>query len=108
VHLRRGEVFMVGFINSRYGRWIRILAGTGLVLGGLGTGTPRGAVVALTGLLPLLTGALDLFPLGPLMGLPVKGADVRRALGQPEDAPLLDLAHDGGRSPYAPPSTLLH
>jgi hypothetical protein len=99
---------MVGFITSRNGRWIRILAGAGMVLGGLGSGTPRGAVVALAGLGPLLAGALDLFLLGPLLGLPVKGADVRRALGEPEDAPLLDLAHDGGRSPYAPPSTLLH
>lgn len=99
---------MVGFIASRTGRWVRILAGTGLVLGGLGTRSPQGAVVALTGLVPLLSGALDLFLLGPLFGLPVKGVDVRRALGQPEEAPLLDLAHDGGRSPYAPPSTLLH
>lgn len=99
---------MVGFITSRNGRWIRILAGTGMVLGGLGSGSRRGAVVALAGLAPLLAGALDLCLLGPLMGLPWRGADVRRALGQPEDAPLLDLAHDGGRSPYAPPSTLLH
>ncbi|WP_375755962.1 hypothetical protein [Corallococcus exercitus] len=99
---------MVGFIVSRNGRWLRILAGTGMVLGGLGTGTPRGAVVALAGLAPLLAGALDLFLVGPLLGLPLRGADVRLALGQPEDAPLLDLAHDGGRSPYAPPSTLLH
>ncbi|MCY1046693.1 hypothetical protein OV208_35645 [Corallococcus sp. bb12-1] len=99
---------MVGFIASRTGRWVRILAGSGLVLGGLGTRSPGGAVVALAGLVPLLSGALDLFLLGPLFGLPVKGADARRALGQPEEAPLLDLAHDGGRSPYAPPSTLLH
>ncbi|MBN8229824.1 hypothetical protein JYK02_20125 [Corallococcus macrosporus] len=99
---------MVGFIVSRNGRWLRILAGTGMVLGGLGSGTPRGAMVALTGLVPLLAGALDLFLLGPLMSLPLRGADVRRELGQPEEAPLLDLAHDGGRSPYAPPSTLLH
>lgn len=99
---------MVGFFASRNGRWVRILAGTGMVLGGLGSGTPRGAAVALAGLLPLLTGALDLCPWGPLFGLPVRGADLRRALGQPEEAPLLDLAHDGGRSPYAPPSTLLH
>ncbi|WP_208726403.1 hypothetical protein [Corallococcus terminator] len=99
---------MVGFIASRTGRWVRILAGSGLVLGGLGARSPGGAVVALAGLVPLLSGALDLFLLGPLFGLPVKGADVRRALGQPEEAPLLDLAHDGGRSPYAPPSTLLH
>lgn len=99
---------MIGFIASRNGRWIRILAGTGMVLGGLGSGTPRGAAVALAGLVPLLAGALDLCLLGPLMGLPLRGADLRRALGQPEEAPLLDLAHDGGRSPYAPPSTLLH
>jgi hypothetical protein len=99
---------MVGFITSRGGRWIRILAGSGLVLGGLGARSPQGAVVALAGLLPLVSGALDLFLLGPLMGLPVRGSDVRRVLGHPEDAPLLDLAHDGGRSPYAPPSTLLH
>ncbi|TSC27515.1 hypothetical protein FOF48_19010 [Corallococcus sp. Z5C101001] len=99
---------MVGFIASRTGRWVRILAGTGMVLGGLRASSPRGAAVALAGLAPLLSGALDLFLLGPLWGLPVRGPEVRRALGQPEDARLIDLAHDGGRSPYAPPSTLLH
>jgi hypothetical protein len=75
---------LVGFMASRTGRWLRILAGAGMVVGGLSAGSPRGTVLALAGLGPLLAGALDLCLLGPLWGHSIRGADIRRSLGQPE------------------------
>jgi hypothetical protein len=52
-----------------------------MVLGGLGSGSSRGAVVALAGLGPLMAGALDLCLLGPLFGHSIRGAEIRRSLG---------------------------
>lgn len=75
---------LVGFMASRTGRWLRILAGAGMVAGGLSTGSPRGAALALAGLGPLLAGALDLCLLGPLWGHSIRGVDIRRSLGRPE------------------------
>ena len=85
---------LVEFMASRTGRWIRILAGAGMVLGGLASGTSRGAAVALVGLGPLVSGALDLVPLGPLFGYPVRGADIRRGLGLAEELPLLPTRYE--------------
>lgn len=93
---------LVGFIVSRAGRWARILTGAGMVLGGLASGTSKGATVALVGLAPLLAGSLDLCLVGPLLGMSWRGADVRRELGQEEAETLLE------RQPKAMPSTLLH
>jgi hypothetical protein len=76
---------LVGFMASRTGRWLRILAGGGLVVGGLSTGSPRGAAVALLGLGPFVAGALDLCLLGPLFGHSIRGADIRRSLGLPAE-----------------------
>jgi hypothetical protein len=95
-------MLLVGFMVSRTGRWAQILAGAGLVVGGLASGTAKGATVALAGLAPLLAGSLDLFLLGPLLGQPLRGADVRRQLGQDEDMALLEGL------PKPVPSTLLH
>ncbi len=85
---------LVEFMASRSGRWIRILAGAGLVLGGLASGSSRGAAVALVGLGPLVSGALDLVPLGPLFGHPIRGADIRRSLGLAEELPLLKTRYE--------------
>lgn len=93
---------LVGFMASRTGRWVRILAGAGMVLGGLASGTPRGAAVALAGLAPLLAGSLDVCLLGPLFGHPLRGADLRLMLGQEEHVTLFD-----GHLKRAP-SMLLH
>ena len=94
-------MLFVGFMVSRTGRWAQILLGAGMVLGGLSSGTSRGATVALAGLAPLLAGSLDLFLPGPLLGQPLRGADVRRKLGQ-EEMELLE------GQPKQGPSTLLH
>lgn len=85
---------LVGFMASRTGRWLRILAGAGLVLGGLSSGSSRGAVVALAGLGPLVAGALDLCLLGPLFGHPIRGAEIRRSLGLPEELRLFKTHYE--------------
>jgi hypothetical protein len=81
---------LVGFMVSRVGRWTQILAGMGMVVGGLASGSPKGAAVALAGLAPLLSGSLDVCLLGPLMGQPLRGEDIRRNLGQEERVTLLN------------------
>jgi hypothetical protein len=85
---------LIGFMASRTGRWLRILAGAGMVVGGLATGSARGGVVALAGLAPLLAGALDLCLLGPLFGHPIRGTDIRKALGEPEEMRLFRTRYE--------------
>jgi hypothetical protein len=97
-------MLLLGFMASRTGRWARILAGAGMVVGGLVSGSSRGAVVALAGLAPLIGGVLDLHLLAPLLGYPLHGADLRRQLGQHEDAALLE----GSLTLARPTSHLLH
>jgi hypothetical protein len=76
------EVLMVvGFLASRTGRWLRIATGAGMVLGGLASGTRKGAGVALLGLGPLIAGTLDLVLVAPFFGLPMSGEELRRELG---------------------------
>jgi hypothetical protein len=85
---------LIGFMASRTGRWLRILAGAGMVVGGLATGSARGGAVALVGLGPLLAGALDLCLLGPLFGHSIRGADIRRTLGEPEEVRLFRTRYE--------------
>jgi hypothetical protein len=95
---------MMDFLASRNGRWVRILAGTGMVMAGAASGTNRGRWVALAGLVPLLTGLLDVVPVAPLFGLPAQGEALRRKLGRlGEDSLLPPL-----RSAQAEHPTLLH
>ena len=72
---------MVGFMASRSGRWTRMLAGAGMVVGGLASGSFKGKWMALAGLVPLLAGAFDVCLFGPLVGLPVSGEAIRRKVG---------------------------
>lgn len=74
-------MMMVGFMASRTGRWTRMLTGASLVVGGLSTGSIKGKLMALGGLVPLLTGAFDVCLFGPLFGLPLKGEAIRRKVG---------------------------
>lgn len=85
---------LISFMASRTGRWLRILAGAGLVVGGLASGSARGAAVALAGLAPLVAGAMDVCLLGPLFGHPLRGADIRQRLGLPEEARLLRTSYE--------------
>ncbi|WP_342377124.1 hypothetical protein NVS55_37685 [Myxococcus stipitatus] len=84
---------IVGFMASRAGRWLRIVTGSCLVLGGLRAGSSRGAAMALLGLGPVVTGLLDVVPLGPLFGFSLRGEDIRRELGLPREASLLHGQH---------------
>lgn len=72
---------MMGFMASRTGRWTRMLAGTSLVVGGLSSSSGGGKVLALVGLVPLLSAALDVCLLAPLFGLPLNGKALRREVG---------------------------
>ena len=72
---------MVGFMASRSGRWTRMLAGAGMLMGGLASGSPKGKWLALAGVVPLLAGAFDVCLFGPFFGLPVKGEAIRRKVG---------------------------
>ncbi len=72
---------MVGFMASRTGRWTRMLAGAGLVVSGLSARSPKGRVMALVGLVPLLAAAFDVCLFGPLFGLPLSGEAIRRKVG---------------------------
>jgi hypothetical protein len=85
---------LVGFMASRTGRWLRILAGAGMVVGGLSMGSARGGVVALVGLGPLMAGALDLCLLGPLFGHSIRGADIRRSQGLPAEERLFKTYYE--------------
>lgn len=81
---------VVGFLASRTGRWLRIATGAGMVLGGLASGKPKGAAVALLGLGPLVAGTLDLVLVAPLFGLPMRGEELRRKLGVEDEGALLE------------------
>ena len=83
---------MVEFLASRTGRWARILAGAGLMAAGFGAKTRAGSWVALAGLGPLLSGVFDFVPLAGLLGLPLKGAELRRKLGRIGEDSLLPPA----------------
>jgi hypothetical protein len=95
VPIFRLEVSMlIGFMASRTGRWLRILAGAGMVVGGLASGSARGGAVALVGLAPLVASALDLVLLGPFFGHSIRGADIRRTLREPEEARLFKTRYE--------------
>lgn len=85
---------LIGFMASRTGRWLRILAGAGMVMGGLATGSARGGALALAGLAPLLAGALDLCLLGPFFGRPIRGTEIRKALGEPQEVRLFKTHYE--------------
>lgn len=72
---------MVEFLASRTGRWTRILGGAALMVGGLSTGSDKGRLMAVVGLVHLMSGAFDVVLLGPLFGLPLRGEAIRRKVG---------------------------
>jgi hypothetical protein len=62
------------FMSSNVGRGLRIAAGLALIVLGLTSGS---LVLAVIGVVPLAAGALDVCLFAPLLGAPLKGADVR-------------------------------
>lgn len=70
------------FMASAAGRMIRVVAGAGLIAWGLiGMGDTGGYVLAGIGVLPILTGLLNICLVGPLFGAPLSGAKARAVTG---------------------------
>lgn len=60
---------------SPFGRIARVVAGVGIIAWGLvGIGDTNGMIVAAVGVLPILTGLLNICVVAPLMGDPLSGA----------------------------------
>ncbi len=66
------------FMASTAGRLLRIALGIVLIAAGLLIGGPAGWVVAVIGLVPIAAGAGNFCLIGPVLGAPFKGSDVRR------------------------------
>jgi hypothetical protein len=67
------------FMASPAGRVLRVVAGAGMIAGGLAAGSDGGTVVAAVGAVPLLAGTFDFCILSPLFGGPFWGKDIRAA-----------------------------
>jgi len=68
----------VQFMASTAGRALRVVAGLGLIAFGLlGMEDSSGYITAAVGVVPLLTGLLDICVFGPLFGCPLSGNKVR-------------------------------
>lgn len=67
------------FMASSTGRTVRIIAGIALILIGLLVVKDTGGIVlAIIGLIPLLAGLFDFCLIAAIMGMPLKGSDIRR------------------------------
>jgi Protein of unknown function (DUF2892) len=68
------------FMASPLGRGLRVVFGGLLIYVGLNrVQGVAGTVIALLGLVPIVTGLLNLCVLGPLLGAPFRGSEVRAA-----------------------------
>lgn len=65
------------FMASPAGRILRVAAGVVLIAAGLAIGGVGGTILGLVGLVPLAAGLFDVCTVAPLMGLPLRGRDVR-------------------------------
>ncbi len=65
---------LVRFMNTSAGRALRVGLGVTLIVVGLAVvGGAGGIALAVVGILPLATGALDVCMLGPLFGASLRG-----------------------------------
>ncbi len=70
----------IRFMASPAGRILRIVAGGAIIAWGLlMVGDQSGQILAAVGLLPILTGALNICVIGPLFGKPLSGSKARAA-----------------------------
>jgi len=70
----------VGFLASRNGRLVRILAGLALIAWGLlGLTGATALIVTIVGAVPFLAGAFDFCVFAPLFGAPLSGPRIRAA-----------------------------
>jgi hypothetical protein len=67
------------FMSSPAGRATRIIAGLAMIGGGIAMDNNAGTVLAIAGGVPLAAGMFDVCFLSPVLGGPLKGADIRAA-----------------------------
>lgn len=71
---------LFSFMASAAGRMIRIFAGIGLIAWGfLSFSEPNSYIIAGIGVLPILTGLLNICIIAPILGFPIKGDNVSAA-----------------------------
>jgi hypothetical protein len=76
----RFDMAFAEFMASPLGRGLRVGFGGILIYVGLNlVHGVAGTVIALLGILPIVTGLLNLCILGPLLGAPLRGSAVRAA-----------------------------
>jgi hypothetical protein len=75
---------LLKFIASRNGRIARVVVGIVLIIIGLVIGGILGAIIVVIGVIPVVAGALDVCLVAPLLGKPLKGADLRASLESSE------------------------
>lgn len=67
------------FMASPAGRVLRVVAGAGMIAGGIAMDSNAGTALAVVGAVPLSAGLFDLCWLSPILGGPLKGKDIRAA-----------------------------
>ena len=67
------------FMASPAGRVLRVVAGAGMIAGGIAMDSDGGTALAVAGGIPLSAGLFDICYLSPLFGGPFKGKDIRAA-----------------------------
>lgn len=67
------------FMSSPAGRVLRVVAGAGMIAGGIAADTDGGTIVAALGAVPLVAGTFDVCFLSPLFGGPFTGKAIRAA-----------------------------
>ncbi|MBK6307689.1 MAG: DUF2892 domain-containing protein [Gemmatimonadetes bacterium] len=66
-------------MSSPTGRVLRVVAGVGMIAGGISMDSNGGTVLAAVGAVPLSAGLFDICWLSPIFGGPLKGKDIRAA-----------------------------
>ena len=67
------------FMAGPIGRGVRVVAGVGIIVLGLGLGGAGGYLVAALGLVPLLAGAFNVCVIAPVLRAPFRGTEARPA-----------------------------
>ncbi len=66
----------LSFMNTPFGRAIRIVGGLALIIAGVVIGGAAGTALAVFALLPIATGVFGLCPINPLFGQSVRACAV--------------------------------
>lgn len=67
------------FMASPAGRVLRVVAGAGMIAGGISMDSNAGTALAVVGAVPLSAGLFDICWISPILGGPLKGKDIRAA-----------------------------